>query len=139
MDGEVFDSASLEDPDGHLHPRAAERPDFPVKTRQAFHFAPANLEDDVPRFHPGPRGGPARADPVDENAPPDRLGEKPHPGFGPGVERKLDKDKTLVLFRLQGGYDWHFGDWSLGPVATIDLIEDGNTTYYAGIAVGYGW
>ena len=59
--------------------------------------------------------------------------------FGPGVERKLDKDKSLALFRLQTGYDWHFGDWSLGPVATIDLIEDGNTTYYAGIAVGYGW
>ena len=59
--------------------------------------------------------------------------------FGPGVERKLDKDKTLALFRLQAGYDWHSGSWSWGPQLTVDLIEDGNTTYYAGFSVGYGW
>ena len=53
--------------------------------------------------------------------------------FGPGVERKLDKDKTLALFRLQSGYDWHSGSWSWGPHLTVDLIEDDNTTYYAGL------
>ena len=59
--------------------------------------------------------------------------------FGPGYEYKLAKDKTLFLFRLQGGYSWHFGSWSVGPVITADLIEDGNSTYYAGFTVGYGW
>ena len=59
--------------------------------------------------------------------------------FGPGIERKIKKDKTLLLFRTQLGYDWHKGHWSFGPVVTVDLIEDGNTTYYAGVAVGYGW
>ena len=59
--------------------------------------------------------------------------------FGPGYEYKLAKDKTLFLFRLQGGYSWHSGSWSFGPVITADLIEDGNSTYYAGFTVGYGW
>ena len=59
--------------------------------------------------------------------------------FGPGYEYKLAKDKTLFLFRLQGGYSWHSGSWSFGPVVTADLIEDGNSTFYAGFTVGYGW
>ena len=59
--------------------------------------------------------------------------------FGPGVEHKLKKNKNLALFRLQTGYDWHSRHWSWGPQLTVDLIEDGNTTYYAGFSVGYGW
>jgi len=59
--------------------------------------------------------------------------------FGPGYEYKLDKDKILFLFRFQGGYAWHAGHWSYGPIITADLIEDGNSTYYAGFTVGYGW
>ena len=59
--------------------------------------------------------------------------------FGPGIERKLEKDKYLALLRLQTGYDWHSGHWSWGPAATLDLIEDGNSTWYLGFVVGYGW
>ena len=59
--------------------------------------------------------------------------------FGPGYEYKLAKDKTLFLFRLQAGYSWHAGSWSVGPVITADLIENGNSTYYAGFTVGYSW
>ena len=59
--------------------------------------------------------------------------------FGPGIERKIKKDKLLAIARFQLGYDWHFGHWSIGPIATVDLIESGNTTWYVGAAVGYGW
>ena len=59
--------------------------------------------------------------------------------FGPGYEYKLAKDKTLFLFRVQYGYSWHSGSWSYGPVITADLIEDGKSTYYAGMTVGYSW
>lgn len=59
--------------------------------------------------------------------------------FGPGVEHKIEKNKNLALFRVQTGYGWHSGGWSWGPDLTVDLIEDGNTTYYAGFSVGYGW
>lgn len=60
-------------------------------------------------------------------------------GVGPGVEKKIDKDETLYLFHVSGGYDWHADRWSFGPVATIDFIEDNNKTYYLGFAVGYGF
>ncbi len=59
--------------------------------------------------------------------------------FGPGMERKIKKNKNLLLFRLQGGYDWHSGHWSWGPQLTVDLIEDGHTTTYVGFSIGYGW
>ena len=59
--------------------------------------------------------------------------------FGPGLERKIKKDKYLAVFRSQVGYDWHSGQWSWGPQLTLDLIEDGNSTWYAGISLGYGW
>ena len=58
---------------------------------------------------------------------------------GPGVEKKIEKDKTLFLFHVTGGYDWHAGRWSFGPVATIDFIEDNSQTYYLGFGVGYGF
>jgi len=58
---------------------------------------------------------------------------------GPGVEKKIKKDKTLLLFHLSGGYDWHVDRWSIGPVATIDFIEDNSQTYYLGFGVGYGF
>ena len=60
-------------------------------------------------------------------------------GIGPGVEKKIEKDKTLFLFHVSGGYDWHSGRWSYGPVATIDFIEDSSNTFYVGFAVGYGF
>ena len=59
--------------------------------------------------------------------------------FGPGTERKIEKNKNLFLFRLQGGYDWHSGHWSWGPQLTVDLIEDGNSTIDVGFSAGYGW
>ena len=60
-------------------------------------------------------------------------------GAGPGIERKLKKNKDLLLLRLTGGYDWHFGNWSIGPVITYDLIESGESTGYIGVAVGFGF
>jgi hypothetical protein len=60
-------------------------------------------------------------------------------GAGPGVEKKIEKNKTLLLFHVSGGYDWHVDHWSFGPVATIDFIEDNSQTYYLGFAVGYGF
>lgn len=60
-------------------------------------------------------------------------------GAGIGAEYKIDKDKTLALVHITGGYDWHFGNWTLGPTATIDFIENGSRTYYLGVALGYGF
>jgi hypothetical protein len=59
--------------------------------------------------------------------------------FVPGDDYMLVKDKTLFLFRLQGGYSWRSGQWSYGPMLTSDLIEDGNDTRDAGFTVGCGW
>jgi hypothetical protein len=58
---------------------------------------------------------------------------------GPGLEYKINKDKTLKLFRVTTGYDWTNGNWTMGPIATADLIEGGEHTYYVGLAVGYGF
>ena len=60
-------------------------------------------------------------------------------GAGPGAEHKLKKNKTLGLFHLSTGYDWHNGNWSIGPVATLDLIEGGDETFYLGVSGGYGF
>ncbi len=58
---------------------------------------------------------------------------------GPGVERKIKKNKTLFLIHVGVGYDWHSGSWSYGPVVAIDFIEDSNQVYYAGFGFGYGF
>lgn len=60
-------------------------------------------------------------------------------GVGPGAEYKIKKDKTLALFHISTGYDWRKGNWTMGPVATVDFIEGGEHTYYLGLAVGYGF
>ena len=60
-------------------------------------------------------------------------------GTGPGVETKLKNDKTLFLWHFTAGYDWHFGNWSVGPIASFDYIEDASNTTYFGISVGYGF
>jgi hypothetical protein len=60
-------------------------------------------------------------------------------GAGPGVEKKLETGKKLNLFHLSGGYDWHKGNWSYGPMASIDFIEQNQETYYLGWAFGYGF
>jgi hypothetical protein len=57
---------------------------------------------------------------------------------GPGIERKLKTDKNLFLWHVTGGYDWHDGNWSFGPQATIDFIQEASTTNYLGFSVGYG-
>ncbi len=59
--------------------------------------------------------------------------------LGPGLETKLKTDENLYLFRINGGYDWHFGQWSIGPVATVDFIENNTDSYYLGLNVGYGF
>jgi len=57
-------------------------------------------------------------------------------GAGPGVEKKLKSGKYLNLFHFSGGYAWHNGPWSYGPIANIDLIEDNSDTYYLGWSLG---
>ncbi len=39
-------------------------------------------------------------------------------GTGPGVETKLKNNKNLFLWHESGGYDWHHGNWSFGPVVS---------------------
>ena len=58
---------------------------------------------------------------------------------GPGAEYKLKKKKTLRLVRTMAGYDWHFGNWSVGPVVSYDFIEDESNTVYMGVAVRFGF
>lgn len=60
-------------------------------------------------------------------------------GTGPGVETKLKRNKNLLLWHVSGGYDWHRGNWSFGPTASFDFIEDSSNTFYFGFAVGYGF
>ena len=57
-------------------------------------------------------------------------------GAGIGAEYKFKSDKTLGLVHVTAGYDWHFGNWSFGPVGTVDFIEGGDQTYYLGAALG---
>ena len=58
---------------------------------------------------------------------------------GPGVETKLKNNKTLFLWHFNVGYDWRFGNWSVGPIASFDYIEDASNTTYLGISLGYGF
>lgn len=58
---------------------------------------------------------------------------------GPGWERKIKQDKTLALLHVSAGYDWHRGNWSFGPFASIDFIENNHDAYYLGFAVGVGF
>ena len=60
-------------------------------------------------------------------------------GVGPGVENKITHDKTLLLFHVSTGFDWHHGNWTFGPTATIDFIEDSSSSYYLGFSVGRGF
>jgi hypothetical protein len=68
-----------------------------------------------------------------------------HPGAGPwriiagpGVELLEGEDK--LMFRMGGGYGFQLWDgWSLSPEAYVDLIETGERTYVAGLAIGYGF
>jgi len=55
------------------------------------------------------------------------------------VEKKLKSGEKLNLVHLSGGYDWHKGNWSYGPMASIDFIEQNHETYYLGWAIGYGF
>ena len=60
-------------------------------------------------------------------------------GIGPGIEKKLKENKTLFLIHVTAGFDWHVGNWSIGPVASYDFIENNSNTFYLGAAVGYGF
>jgi hypothetical protein len=67
-----------------------------------------------------------------------------HPGggwrliVGPGVEFTPKKDKLAV--RLGAGYIFHIGGgWGVAPEVFLDLIETGEKTWVAGVAVGYGF
>ncbi len=65
-----------------------------------------------------------------------------HPGghwrlfFGPGAEFTPTKDK--FAFRFGAGYEFHLGGhFSLAPELFVDLIESGENTWVAGVALGY--
>ena len=58
---------------------------------------------------------------------------------GPGIETKLKEEKNLFLWHFTAGYDWRFGRWTVGPVASYDYIEDASNTAYFGLGVGYGF
>lgn len=67
-----------------------------------------------------------------------------HPGGGwrligaPGMEFTPKKDKWA--FRLGVGYEFHLSEhWTLAPEAFLDLIETGENTWVAGLALGYGF
>lgn len=67
-----------------------------------------------------------------------------HPGgqwrlfAGPGIESTPKKDK--FAFRLGVGYHLDLGgNWSLSPELLVDLIETGENTWVAGLALGYGF
>ena len=60
-------------------------------------------------------------------------------GTGPGVETKLKSNKNLFLWHVSGGFDWHRGNWSYGPVVAYDFIENASNTAYLGFSVGYGF
>ena len=55
---------------------------------------------------------------------------------GPGFETKLKNDKTLFLWHFTAGYDWHFDNRAVGPIASFDYIEDASNTVYLGVSVG---
>lgn len=57
---------------------------------------------------------------------------------GPGMEFTPKKDKWAL--RLGAGYNFHLSDhWSLSPELFLDLIETGENTWVAGVALGYGF
>ena len=57
---------------------------------------------------------------------------------GPGVEFTEKKDK--LAFRLGAGYKFELGGaWSLSPELLVDMIETGENTWVAGLALGYGF
>ena len=57
---------------------------------------------------------------------------------GPGMEFTPKKDKWA--FRLGAGYIFHISDhWSVAPELFVDLIETGEDTWVAGLALGYGF
>lgn len=58
---------------------------------------------------------------------------------GPGMETKLKSNKNLFLWHVNVGYDWHIGNWSVGPMASFDYIEDASNTVYLGVSLGYGF
>jgi hypothetical protein len=58
---------------------------------------------------------------------------------GPGVEYKIEKDEKLLLLRATAAYDWHIGNWTVGPILSYDTIEDVSNTTYLGLTVGYGF
>ncbi|MCX2983373.1 hypothetical protein EYC98_21135 [Halieaceae bacterium IMCC14734] len=65
-----------------------------------------------------------------------------HPGghwrifTGPGYEWHGSKEK--YLWRLGGGYEFNIGGhWSLAPEASVDMIENGDSTWLLGLALGY--
>jgi hypothetical protein len=58
---------------------------------------------------------------------------------GTGIERKLKAKKNKGLIRVGGTYGWHFGNFSVGPLMSIDFVEGGNRVYYLELTGGYGF
>jgi hypothetical protein len=58
---------------------------------------------------------------------------------GPAVERKLGSSENKFLVKLAVGYDFHAGNWSFGPTAAVDFVEDNHQVGYLGWTIGYGF
>ena len=65
----------------------------------------------------------------------DSQADKSHDSSGQAGEHK-HKDKFLL--RLGAGYEFHVGGhWSLAPELIVDALENGDTTWLTGVAIGY--
>ena len=55
---------------------------------------------------------------------------------GPGYEWHDNKEK--YLWRVGVGYEFGLGGhWSIAPELLVDMLENGDNTWLAGVAIGY--
>lgn len=59
--------------------------------------------------------------------------------FIAGIGQESIDGESEGLQRLGIGYDFHFGEFTLGPVVAYDFLENGHTGVEYGLAYGYGF
>lgn len=59
---------------------------------------------------------------------------------GPGYEFKGDPRKDKWLLRAGLGYEFHLSDrWTLSPEAYVDVLDNSDAVWIAGLVLGYGF
>jgi len=59
---------------------------------------------------------------------------------GPGYEFKDDPRKDKWLLRAGLGYEFHLSDrWTLSPEAYVDVLDNSDAVWIAGLVLGYGF